>query len=263
LTDPFKLEAKYYDKIWGLADRYKAEAKFLNQILKEHKAHRVLDLGCGTGGHCIELAKLGYDIVGLDISELMIEKASEKSSKEGVQISFILGDLTQTCTVLKNANIRLPFDAAISLGYSLAHMLNDQSFEEALDEIRKVLKRDGIFIFCVRNAEHLRDDWMRQIKMDALINEPNLQLALLCFNFRDNKNPDILIWNAIWLIKDQGKIDFQVRTHPLRWFRYDPLKRMLEAHGFVLLHTCGGTLGQEPFDSDKHDTILVICRRGE
>lgn len=180
MTDPFRLEAKYYDKIWGLTDTYKAEAKFLDQILEEHKAHRILDLGCGTGGHCIELAKLGYNVVGLDISELMVEKASEKSLKEGVQISFILGDLSQTCTILKNANIRLPFDATISLGYSLAHVLNDQSFEEALDEIGKVLKKDGIFIFCVRNAEHLRDDWMRQIKMGTLVNEPNLQLAPLC-----------------------------------------------------------------------------------
>jgi len=105
LTDPFRFEAKYYDKIWGLADRYKAEAKFLNQMLKEHGAHGILDLGCGTGGHCIELAKLGYDVVGLDVSELMIEKASEKSSKEGLQAIFILGDVTQTSTILKNATL--------------------------------------------------------------------------------------------------------------------------------------------------------------
>ena len=75
MIDPFRLEAKYYDQIWGSADRYKSEAESLDQILKDHEVHRVLDLGCGTGGHCLELAKLSYDMVGVDISEAMLGKS--------------------------------------------------------------------------------------------------------------------------------------------------------------------------------------------
>ena len=261
MKDAFRLEAEYYDKIWGSADRYEAEAKSLDQILKKHRIHRILDLGCGTGGHCLELAKLSYDMVGLDISETMLGKARERSSKLDVQAEFVLSDMVDAYSSLQNAKITLPFDAAICMGHSLAHVLDDESFSKVLNEMHKVLKQEGIFIFCVRNARHLRDDRIGQIRMDTLINEPDLQLAQLCYNFRDDKSKDILIWNAIWLIKDQGEIDFQIRTHPLRWYRYDDLTEILETHGFILLHAYGDTLGHELFDNDKHETIFMICQK--
>lgn len=261
MSDPFRLEAEYYDRIWGLADRYKAEVEFLDKVLKEHGARRILDLGCGTGGHCIELAKLGYDIVGLDISQLMIEKAREKSSMEGVKASFILGDMKQAHSILKNANIRLPFDAVISMGSSLAHMLDDESLGKILVEVRNILSPNGVFLFCVSNAKCLRDDRIDQLRIDNMIDEKDLQMALLCYNFRDKTDQDILVWNTIWLVNDQGKIDFKIRTHPLRWYRIENLKELLRSHGFAPLHTYGDTLGHEPFRSDEHGTIFLICRK--
>lgn len=261
LVDPFELEARYYDKIWGSACDYEGEALFLHRILAEHGAHRVLDLACGTGGHCLELAKLGYTVTGLDISRAMSEKAKEKLSKAGIKASFVLGDMKKAYSSLMNSQIALPFDAAICMGNSLAHMLDDRMLDRTLDEVWEVLKQNGVFIFWVKNAEHLRDDRLRQLKTDTIINEQDLQLAILNYNFRDSKNADILIWNALWLIKDHGKIDFQVRTHPLRWFRYDDLRRIVEAHGFRVLRAYGDTLGHEIFDSHKHETIFVTCQK--
>jgi SAM-dependent methyltransferase len=260
LTDPFRLEAQYYDKIWGLAKKCKAEADVLNQILKKQGASRILDLGCGTGSHCLELSKLGYDMVGLDISETMLRKAKKKFS-EDVQAEFVLGDMINVYSSLKSAKIALPFDAVICMGYSFAHLVDDESLGETLMEVQKVLKPKGIFIFCVRNAKRLRDDLIRQLRMDTIVNEPGLQLALLCYNFRDNKNPDVLVWNALWLIKDRGKIDFQIRTHPLRWFRYDDSRATLETHRYSVIHTYGDTLGREEFDENTHDTMFMICRK--
>ena len=261
MVDPFELEARYYDKIWGLVDRYREEAEFLDQILKRRGAHRILDLGCGTGGHCLELARLGYDMVGLDISETMLRKARDRFSKVDMKADFVLSDIAKASSSLQSAGITFPFDAAICMGYSLAHILDDKSFGKELVEIGKVLKQEGIFIFCVRNAEQLRDDMMRQVRMDTIVNEPDLQLALLCHNFRDAANPDILVWNSLWLINEDGKIDFQVRTHPLRWFRYDDLKTILESYGYSLIKTYGDTLGREEFDRNRHDTILMICQK--
>jgi len=210
----------------------------------------------------LELARLGYGMVGLDVSEAMLRTAREKLSKAGMRADFVLSDMIEASSSLQSARITSPFDAVISMGYSPAHLLDDKSFGKALGEIRKVLKRDGIFIFCVRNAEQLRDDRLRQLRMDAFVNEPDLELALLCHNFRDATNPDILVWNSLWLINEHGKIDFQVRTHPLRWFRYDYLKPMLESHGYSVIHTYGDTLGREELDKNRHDTILMISQKG-
>lgn len=259
--DSFSLEAKYYDKIWGSDRRYQEETQFLHKMLMKYRAVRILDLACGTGGHYYELVKLGYDVIGLDASETMLEMARKKRSKSDMQSCFILGNMTKAHSILNNAEITLPFDAVICMGYSFAHLTDDKSLIETLDEVRSILKRGGVLIFCVRNAKYLRDDLIRQLRLDTVINEPDLQLALICYNSRDASNPDVLVWNSLWLINEQGRIDFQVRTHHLRWFRYDSLKTILEEHGFSILQTYGDTLGREQFDSSRHDTIYMVCQR--
>ena len=264
MKDPFSLEAKYYDKIWGSTrnpELYEEQALFLHRILEEHKAGRVLDLACGTGGHCLELTKLGHEVVGLDISQAMLERAKQKLSEARLKADFVLSDIRETYSSLEREKTALPFDAAICMGYSLAHVLDDRSLEKTLEEARRILRKNGVFIFLVRNAKHLRDDLMGQLRMDTLIDEPGLQLALLCYNYRDDNNSDVLVWNTLWLINDHGKTDFQVRTHRLRWFRYGHLRQVLEDHNFSVLSTYGDALGREEFEQDMHDTILMVCRK--
>lgn len=193
MVDPFGLEARYYDKIWGSTRNYEAEAQFLRQLFKDHRVTRVLDLACGTAGHCLELTKLGYSVVGLDVSQTMLEKARKKLSKAGMQVSFVLGDMTEASSFLCQAKITLPFDAVICMGNSLAHMVNSEMLGETLNEVRRVLKRDGVFIFWVKNAEKLKDDRMKHLQMDAIVNEQDLQLALLNHNLRDSEDKDVLI----------------------------------------------------------------------
>lgn len=261
MTDPFRLEAEYYDQIWGSANRYRSEAESIDQILKEHGVHRVLDIGCGTGGHCLELAKLGYEVVGLDVSETMLTKAKHRFSGAGLKAEFVLSDMIEAHTAIQKAKITLLFDAVVGLGHSFAHLLDDKLLNDALTQISDVLKTNGIFVLCVGIAEQLRDDLMRTIKVDTLISRPELQLARLCYNYRDQTNKDTLIWNSLWLINDNGKVDFQVRTHPLRWFRYDCLRKTLKTRGLVVLHEYGDPLGRESFNRDKHDTILMVCQK--
>ena len=45
------------------------ECDFIEKEIKHNKATKILDIGCGTGRHSIELAKRGYSIVGIDLSE--------------------------------------------------------------------------------------------------------------------------------------------------------------------------------------------------
>jgi len=262
LTDPFELEARYYDKIWGSSNYYETESQVLHQILERYRVQRVLDLACGTGGHCLELAKLGYNVVGLDISQTMLEKVRQKFSNLGMQPTLVLGDMKKTYSILKDSKIALPFDAVFCMGNSLEHMLDDESLMETLNEVWKVLRKAGVFVFRVNNAKQIREDRLRRLGINKTVNESDLQLALLDCNLRDNENEDILIWNAIWLINDHGKIDFQVRTHSLRFFRYNHLKKILQTHGFRIISAYGDATKREPFDEDRHVSIFMICQKG-
>ncbi len=61
------------------------EVDFIEKEIRYDKTVRILDIGCGTGRHSIELAKRGYNVTGVDLSESQLQKANEKAATEGVQ----------------------------------------------------------------------------------------------------------------------------------------------------------------------------------
>lgn len=71
------------------------------------RALRVLDLGCGTGFLALEFAARGHQVIGVDVSPLMLERAREKASAAGVAITFAAGDAT-------NPPVAGPFDLIVS-----------------------------------------------------------------------------------------------------------------------------------------------------
>ncbi len=64
------------------------ECDFLEKEINYNKKARILDIGCGTGRHSIELSKRGYTITGIDLSESLLKRAKEKASKHNLKIVF-------------------------------------------------------------------------------------------------------------------------------------------------------------------------------
>ena len=64
------------------------ECDFIEKEVNNNKQTRILDIGCGTGRHAIELTKRSYNITGIDLSESLIKRAREKASKENLVIDF-------------------------------------------------------------------------------------------------------------------------------------------------------------------------------
>src|SRR5579885_2460171 len=71
-----------------------AEIDFFLGLFALAKGARILDVGCGTGRHSIELAKRGYEVTGIDLSNGMLSVAKEKASAAGVQVEWIQADAT-------------------------------------------------------------------------------------------------------------------------------------------------------------------------
>jgi predicted TPR repeat methyltransferase len=72
----FDTYAEYYDLLYS-EKNYAAEASYVAGLIRSSSAdtHRLLELGCGTGGLAFELAKLGFDVTGVDLSECMLARA--------------------------------------------------------------------------------------------------------------------------------------------------------------------------------------------
>lgn len=85
----FQDYAYYYNAFYKDKD-YKAEAGQVDLLLKKYGngIGKIINFGCGTGRHDIELSRLGYQCSGMDMSPAMIELARENAGKEGVEIAF-------------------------------------------------------------------------------------------------------------------------------------------------------------------------------
>lgn len=64
------------------------ECDFIEKEINYNKAARILDIGCGTGRHSIELSKRGYTVTGIDLSESMLKRAKNKASDQNLKIVF-------------------------------------------------------------------------------------------------------------------------------------------------------------------------------
>jgi ubiquinone/menaquinone biosynthesis C-methylase UbiE len=122
------------------------EVDFLEKELDYDKTKTILDIGCGTGRHAIELTKRGYNVTGIDLSPSQLERAREKASTAGVQIRFIKHN---AC----NLPFKEEFDFAIMLcegGFSLQE--TDELNFKILEGAARALRSPGKFIFSTLNA---------------------------------------------------------------------------------------------------------------
>ncbi len=122
------------------------EVDFLEQEFEFDKTKKILDVGCGTGRHSIELAKRGYNVVGCDLSDAQLAKAREKADKLGLDIEFVKADA-------RNLPFEREFDFIICLcegAFSL--MTNDNDDFKVLQNIEMSLKIGGKLILTTTNA---------------------------------------------------------------------------------------------------------------
>ena len=141
----FENYAKTYDKE-SFTQGTAGECDFIEQELSYNKSLKILDVGCGTGRHSIELTKRGYTITGIDFSESQLVSAREKAAKENLKIDFQKHDA-------RNLPFNKEFDFAIMLcegGFPL--METDEMNFDILKSVTKSLKDNAKFIFTTLNG---------------------------------------------------------------------------------------------------------------
>ncbi len=122
------------------------ECDFIERELQSDKSLRILDVGCGTGRHAIELTKRGFRVTGIDLSESQLARAREKAAEQNVTVDLHQGDA-------RDLPFRSEFDVAIMLcegGFPL--METDEMNFDILKSVTRSLKEDGRFIFTTLNG---------------------------------------------------------------------------------------------------------------
>jgi len=146
----------YFTKEWLLLEPMKSKevnvrsARFIVNALKIPSGARILDLGCGYGRISIELARMGYRVVGLDFSDDLLEIARQLARDQGVRVDFVQGDMRQL-------DYRHQFNAVVSWGTSFG-FFSDKENEQVLQLVSQALTEDGKLLLDLHN----RDAYIRK-----------------------------------------------------------------------------------------------------
>ncbi|PKL17993.1 MAG: class I SAM-dependent methyltransferase [Spirochaetae bacterium HGW-Spirochaetae-5] len=122
------------------------ECDFIEKEISFNKSLKIIDIGCGTGRHAIELSRRGYNVTGIDLSDSQLNRAREKTSALNLDITFLKHDA-------RNLPFKDEFDLAIMLcegGFPL--METDEMNYEILRNAAETLKNNGKLIFTTLNG---------------------------------------------------------------------------------------------------------------
>lgn len=141
----FQGYSRYYDLLYRDKD-YAGEADYIAGLIREYSpnAKTVMEIGCGTGAHAAELAEIGYEVSGVDMSEGMLEAAESRRSSLSPDVAsklvFSQGDA-------RSVRLGRKFDVVISLFHVMSYQTTNADLARAFQTAGEHVKSGGAFIF--------------------------------------------------------------------------------------------------------------------
>jgi SAM-dependent methyltransferase len=216
--------AAAYDELYQDKD-YLAECDLIENVFSlygQSAVRRVLDLGCGTGGHAVVLAERGYDVVGVDRSAEMLERARARSGL----VRFELGEIG-------NVDLGETFDAALMMFAVLGYQVGNSDLQAALATTRRHVRPGGLF-FC--------DFWygpavlgQRPSERVRVIDTSTGQVIRVAAGELDTRRDLCMVRYHVWRIEDSRVTAEAREQHPMRYFFAPELELLLAAAGFELV----------------------------
>jgi SAM-dependent methyltransferase len=206
------------------------------------KIFRILDLGCGTGRHAVELGARGFDVTGVDFSEAMLNRARGRAYAGRGALDFVHGDI-------RTYRSGVAFDAVLMNFNVLGYMHSNDDFIAALITARANLRRGGVFIadFWFGPAvvfdpprENLREivaDGTRFLRYSRGTHEPDLQRIRISIR-------------VIELEGDRVRADME-EVHVMRYFFPLEFELALRLHGFRMAALTGYPDIGQPVSAQK------------
>lgn len=205
----------------------------------------VLDMGCGTGTLTELLFRKGYDMIGVDNSEAMLEKAMEKKDKSGAEILYLLQDM-------RELSLYSTVGTVVCVCDSLNYILEEDELLECFLLVNNYLYPGGIFIFDFNTVYKYQN-----VIGDTTIAENRENCSFIWENFYDSGG-ELNEYDLTVFVKEKEDIfrRFQ-ETHIQRGYRVEQMQRLVEQAGMRVLEIRDADTGGQVTQTSERVYIVA------
>ncbi len=223
------------------------ECDFIEKEIKFDKKKHIVDIGCGTGRHAIELSKRGYNVTGVDLSKTMLSRAREKAKKEEVKIDFRKQDA-------RKLKFRNEFDLAMMICEGAFPLMEtDEMNFQILQSASRSLKEKGKLIFTTLNGLfplfHSVKDFLEKEAKDGNAIYDGISFDMM--TFRDYTKASLID-------DDEKKVEFECNE---RYYVPSEITWLLKSLNFKKVDIYGAKLGtfsrKDKLTTEDYEMLVI------
>lgn len=218
------------------------------QGLLDSERNLVLDLGCGTGTLTELMYQKGYDMIGADLSDAMLNRAMEKKERSCSEILYLQQDMRELELYSTVGTIFCVCD-------SLNYILEEKELEQVFSGVKNYLFPEGIFIFDF-NTEYK----YREVIGDTTIAENREDCSFIWENYYDSEG-QINEYDLTVFVREEGE-QFRrfTETHFQRGYSPELMTAVAVRSGMQLVEIADADTGLDV--TDKSERIYCVMRKG-
>lgn len=239
MSNAYDSLAKYYESI--ITDDYDGWGEFVLGLCKKYSTGKNgVDAACGTGYFTRLLAKNGYKVVGTDVNANMLAEAKRLSLAEGLNIEYLILDLTKFEGLKK-----LGFVTVINDGFNY---LEPKKVKRAFKSIYSSLEKGGVLIFDISSEYKLRNVLGNQV-----YGEDGDDLTYIWFNtlYSDRVEMDLSFFERrgdVYVKSEESHVQYILSE--------EFIVKSLEECGYEILFKCG-PLGEKLTPESQRITFVA------
>ncbi len=150
--DSYEILASFYDGLNSDID-YGKWSEFIKIIFEKYgkiETKLVLDMACGTGLMSTQLAKMGYDVIGVDLSYEMLNEANNRAIEQGQNILFLNQNMCEL-------DLYGTVDATVCCLDSLNYLTNEKELDKCFSLVNNFMNDGGLFVFDINTPHKFRN----------------------------------------------------------------------------------------------------------
>ncbi|WP_345239792.1 class I SAM-dependent methyltransferase [Pontibacillus salipaludis] len=212
------------------------------------KVNRILDLGAGTGEISIRLAKEGYSVTGVDLSEDMLAVANRKSTEQKASVEWIKQDIT-------SLDIPIRYDMVISYCDVINYITDEQQIQKTFQLAYDAVKPGGLFLFDVHSTGYI-DGYLSGQTFGTVTDD--ISYIWFC---DENEEDYSVTHDLTFFVKKDDLYERFDEYHNQRTFPVSTYVAWLQDCGFDVLGIHSDFSQEAGYDEQENDRIFFICKK--